>query len=418
MLATFGDLRRLFLAMAILMSALVTVGEAQAAPCLTLEAYGGSGDGVTDNTAAWAAALSAIGTANGCIALGAGTYKSTTQVSVSMSAATAQSISINGAGPRTTVLYFPNPTDGLIISMPTPQNGVNLSNFSIATGQMGGRTALFINSPCFGGQSPGVANFGTGPQHLIDNVDLRGFDSLAASDGVGNQYWAYGIIINNASAFYMRAITMYGPRFPAGTGILVQGSGPSGSSDNCASAIFNVSQGNFQRLATAFQYGTAAQGVNIAQSNFVYNVTDIACPPTSKNNYQLTVSGSEFDNGLFTPNNGSIVLGCNLHDVMITGNLFYVQGATNSIILGGASSRFAITGNNFSQQGAHSGNAINVLGAAIHGIISANNFDDLSTGVLLGSSATNWNVQSNQYNGVATPVTNLGSGNTIGGGTP
>jgi len=402
----------------VMLSAAFWGGKAQAAQCVTLEAYGGSGNGTTDNSVAWSAALAAIGTSNGCVQLGAGTYMSSTQVTVSTSAATAQSITISGVGPRTTILYFPNATGGLVINMPTPQNGVHVSGITLATGQVGGQVGLFINSPCFGGQSPGVANFGTGPQHLIDNVDFRGFDSLSTSNGLGNDYWDYGIIINNASAFNMRAITMYGPNTPAGTGILVQGAGANGTSDNCASAIFNISQGNFQRLGTAFLYGTAAQGVNITQSNFVYNRVDIACPPTSKNNYQLTVTGSEFDNGWFTPNNGSIVIGCSLHDVMINGNLFYIQGATNSVILSGSSARFVITGNDFSQQGTtHVGNGVNVLGIAVHGMISGNSFDDLSTGVLLGSGSNSFNVQGNSYTNVSTPVTNQGTNNTVGGGS-
>jgi hypothetical protein len=410
-------LKLLLVALSTLLAAFGFGGVAMAAPCVTLEAYGGSGNGTTDNSAAWSSALAAIGTSNGCIQLGSGTYKSTTAVNISLSSTTSQSISITGAGPRTTVLYFPNATDGIVVAMPVPTNGLNIVGMTIATGQIGGRGGLVINSPCFG-TAPGVANFGTGPQRLIDNVDFRGFDSLGSSTGLGAQYWGWGLIINNASFFNMRSITAYGPEFAVptgGTGILIQGSG-----DNCASAIFNVSQGNFQRLATGVMYGNAVQGVNITQSNFTDNVTDFACPPTSKQVVQLTLSGNQFDNGRVTGSTGSVVIGCPLSDVMIAGNLFYAEGAINNIILSGSSYRYAISGNNFVQQPINSqrGNAINALGTVTHGIISGNQFSDYSTGVLLGSGASYFSVQGNNYTGTTTPVANLGTNNIIGGGTP
>lgn len=411
------QLKALLLAISALLATFGFAGTAAAAPCVTLEAFGGSGNGTTDNSAAWSSALAAIGTSNGCIQLGSGTYKSTTAVNISLSSTTNQSISITGAGPRTTVLYFPNATDGIVVGMQGAANGLNIVGMTIATGQTGGRAGLVINAKCSSDPS-GKVNFGTGPQRLIDNVDFRGFDSLSSSTGLGSQYWGWGLIISNPSLFNMRSITAYGPEtaVAAGaTGLLIQGTG-----NSCASAIFNVSQGNFQRLSTGVVYGNAAQGLNITQSNFVDNFTDVACPSTSTNVLQLTLSGNQFDNGRLAGSGGSVVIGCSLSDVMITGNLFYAQGAVNSVILSGGSYRFAISGNNFVQQPFNSmiGNGVNIFGSATHGIISGNQFNDFSTGVLLGSGSSYFSVQGNNYTGTVTPVTNLGTNNVVGGGTP
>lgn len=420
--ARFVPLKAFVIAISAIFATFGFAGIAAAAPCVTLEAFGGSGNGTTDNSAAWSSALAAIGTSNGCIQLGSGTYKSTTAVNIPLSSTTNQSISITGAGPRTTVLYFPNATDGIVVAMQAATNGLSIVGMTIATGQTGGRTGLVINAPCSGADQ----NFGTGPPRLVDNVDFRGFDSLSSSRGLGEQFWGWGLIVNNPSLFNMRSITAYGPETAVAsgaTGLLIQG-----SENICASAIFNVSQANFQRLSTGVVYGNAVQGLNITQSNFVNNFTDVACPPpsmptstpTSMNAVQLTLSGNQFDNGRLNGSTGSVVIACSLSDVMITGNLFYAQGAVNSVIISGESYRYAISGNIFVQHAKDSliGNGVNVFGTATHGIISGNQFNGFSTGVLLGAGSSYFSVQSNNYTGTITPVTNLGTNNVIGGGTP
>lgn len=401
----------LYCIIAICISLLSTFGVSDranaAATCTTLEQFGGSGNGTTDNSSAWTAALSAIGTTNGCIQLGPGTYRSSTAVNITLSSTASQSISLFGMGPRTTTVYFPNATDGFVVSLPLITNGFNFSGMTIATGQTGGRIGLNITSPCFG-TGPGTGNFGTGPQRLIDNVDFRGNDSLTSTNGLGNQYWSTGLQIINASFFNIRALTSYGPQSTAGSGVVVTGSGA-----NCGALIYNINGANIQRQQTGIQYGNAVQGVTVAQSNFVLNTTDISCPSTSSNLDQLTIASSQFDT-----TGTSISISCPLNDVIISGNLFFLQGMINSIVLSGSSGRYAITGNNFVQQGGGSGNGINVFGAANAGIISGNLFSGLSTGVILGSSSQNFSVQANVYPSTTTKVGNAGTGNVVGGGTP
>lgn len=392
---------------AILFLSGICTSSAFSASCVTLEQYGGSGDGITDNSSAWSAAFTAIASGNGCIQLGVGTYKSSTAVNVSLSSSTSQSISIVGMGPRTTIVYFPSATDGFYVWMPTITNGFNLSGMTIATGQAGSSTGINISSPCFG-TGPGQGNFGTGPQRLIDNVDFRGYDSLSSGTGVGNQYWAKGLQIVNSSFFNIRSITSYGPQSASGTGIFISGSGA-----NCPALVYNINNANIQRQQTGIEYGNAVQGLNIIQSNFVLNGTDIACPSSSANVLQLTVSASQFDT-----TGSSIVIGCSLNDVLIQGNLFFAQGAVNSVILSGGSGRFTITGNDFVQEGSGGGNGVNVLGTASNGIISGNTFFGLSTGVILGAGSRSFSVQANNYPSTTTKVGNAGSGNVIGGGTP
>jgi hypothetical protein len=390
-------------------------GGAHAAPnCLTLEQFGGRADGVTDNASAWSAALSTIGQQNACIQLGPGIYRTSAAVNISLSPSSAQAISIFGMGPRTTTLYFSNATDGLTIWMNSISNGLNLSGMTISTGQFGGRTGINIVSPCFG-TGPGVGNFGSGPQRLIDNIDLRGFDSLSSGDGLGNHFWATGLQIVNASFFNIRSVTIRGQRNISapwgggGTGILITGSGA-----NCPALIYNITGADIERHQYGIVYGNAVQGVTVSQSNFVLNVADISCPSTSSNLEQLTVASSQFN-----PIWSSIVIDCPLNNVLISGNLFFANGAVNSMLLGGSSSRYVISANSFVQPDkTPTANGVNVNGTAQAGIISGNMFFGLSTGVILGAGSRNFSVQSNIYPSTLNKIGNIGAGNVIGGGTP
>jgi nitrous oxidase accessory protein NosD len=57
------------------------------------------------------------------------------------------------------------------------------------------------------------------------------------------------------------------------------------------------------------------------------------------------------------------------------------------------------------------------LTATTQAIITGNTFKNLVTGISLRTATSGVNVQSNSYNNVTTHISNLGTGNTLGGGS-
>jgi hypothetical protein len=369
---------------------------------MSLERFGGRADGALDNSRAWISMLRAVGERNACIELGPGTYRFSAPIKIGLSNSAPQAIAVTGTGPRATILEFPNVSDGLVVSMPRMNSGISVSGMTIATGQAGSGVGLRIYSPCFG-TGPGAGNFGTGPPRLIDNVDFRGLDSLNAARGLGKDYWRESIRIENASFFNIRALTSYGAEDGRGIGIRLTGSG-----DNCPALIYNLTGANIQRQEIGLQYGDAVQGVNVGQSNFVLNKIDLLCPPTSKNLEQLTVSSSQFDTY-----GASIVIGCPLRNLIVNSNLFYAQGAANSVVLSGSSARHSITGNTFVNQAPGGGTSIVASGSPLLGVIAMNQFSGSTVGVALGPNSASFVVQGNAYLGTRTKVVNQGKNNKV-----
>jgi hypothetical protein len=83
---------------------------------------------------------------------------------------------------------------------------------------------------------------------------------------------------------------------------------------------------------------------------------------------------------------------------------------------------YSATGNSFNIGSPAKGSTypigIEVGSTAGGGTITGNLFDNMVTAIVLDRTSTGANVQSNEYSNDSTMVKNLGTGNTVGGGTP
>ena len=117
----------------------------------------------------------------------------------------------------------------------------------------------------------------------------------------------------------------------------------------------------------------------------------IYVPPNIGGLDQLTVLGSQFNCA-----SGGIYVGSSLSNTLFSANLFIVPN----------------TGRGIDLQRAY------LYSAAGGGTISGNLFDNMVTAITLDHASTGANIQSNEYSNDSTMVMNLGTGNTVGGGTP
>src|SRR5262249_12669485 len=134
----------------LLFSLLFSASVAHAANCLTLETYGGAGNGTTDNSAAYGSAMSAIGTSNGCISFGPGTYRFNSN-GLSKTLAAGQAMTLRGAGAESTILLFPNAGDGLSFTYTNSGqafvfgSALTVSDMSFTTAQAPGGSAVTVH---------------------------------------------------------------------------------------------------------------------------------------------------------------------------------------------------------------------------------------------------------------------------------
>jgi hypothetical protein len=173
----------------------------------------------------------------------------------------------------------------------------------------------------------------------------------------------------------------------------------------------------FNYVSIGLEYAQWIQGVTVSQSNFTGGQNGIVVPGSQPGLDELLVWGNQFN----VTQNGILIQGV-VENTQIFGNTFLVylaSGATGinltnpgvaSIIgnsmegtTGTSNNGIVINGNTNSWPTTISGNAI--INFALNGIV-------------LGNTSKNVNVQSNGYSGNGTNVSNAGTGNTLGGGSP
>jgi hypothetical protein len=365
--------------------------------CVKLESYG-AGPLATGavNLAAWNAAVTALGTANGCITVGPGTYNFSAQAPITL--ATLQDFGFYGAGKGISVLNWASGSGGISISR-NFQSKIDLRDFTMTTGVPSGGDALHISDAgtCAGGA--GSSN--------IDNISMHGSDGSNLTD-----YWNHGISVTDLNLLNITKLDIFGESTGAlAIGILAQGN----PSSSCLSVVLNISQSWFQNLLYGFEYGNWLQGVTVSESNFQNGNYGIYVPSGLADLDQLSVSLSQFDTFV-----NDIEVDTNLIDVQIVGNAFAAPPGGAAIDVAACYGPWSITGNtvrNISGNNAAFGFAINCGSTDTAGIIEGNSFSSiagaLTTPIALGSSASGWTVGPQAYNGTTNTVTNAGSGNFV-----
>jgi hypothetical protein len=373
-------------------------GTPSAGTCSDIAAFGGSPANV-DNRAALVAALNR--SSGDCVSFPPGQFTFVSNVKIVLPSESA-SITLRGAGADVTQLYWPT-GGGLTIDYVGAENSVHVRDMSLTTGSAGLGTAMVLN------QTNG--NVGAADNALSDvfDVTIRGADGYSQND-----YWDRAIEINRVSNVNLVGLVIAGPGGAAystkGIGVVLEGSA------NDPAVVFNVTDATFNYLSKAIVYGQQVQGLAVSQSNFVGDDYGIYVPPNISGLDQLTVIGSQFNCAT-----DAVYVGSSLSNTLFNANLFIVPNTGRGIYLQQAY-LYSATGNSFNigspAKSARYPIAIEVGSTAGGGTITGNLFDNMVTAIILDRASTGANVQSNEYSNDSTMVRNLGTGNTVGGGSP
>jgi len=367
--------------------------------CTDIMAYGGS-PANRDNGAALAAALKASSGDGRCVYFPPGRFTFASNFKFMLPNGSA-SITLTGAGADVTQLYWPA-GGGLTIDYVGAQNSVHLRNLSLTTGSVGVGTAVLLN------QTNGDVGVADNALNELSGVTIRGADGYSQND-----YWDRAVEIKQICNVNLVGLVISGPGGAAysdkGIGVVLEG-----STSNPA-VVFNVTGATFDYLSKGIVYGQQVQGLTVSQSNFVGDDYGIYVPANISGLDQLTVVGSQFNCATV-----GIYVGSSLSNTLFSANLFIVPNTGRGIHLQQAY-LYSAVGNSFNigtAQGKTYPIAIEVGSTAGGGTITGNLFDSMVTAILLDRTSSGANVQSNEYSNDLTTVNNLGTGNTVGGGTP
>jgi hypothetical protein len=359
------------------------------------------GDG-TANATAFQAAFNAVAAIGGTVYVPAGKFQLNSTITATIP--DGKAFALVGAGPETTICYFPT-GGGFDLDCQGKFSTVLARDMSITTG---------ISSSSTVGLRAAQTAVGTGdPADLLQNSFTRLV--FRADDGpqspVGN-YWGYGLYIDNLCYVNFHSIGYYGGS-PAstysGVGVQLTGHVTIGGVQSQA-VCFNFWGCQFAVFNSAIAIGTYTQGITINSCNFTGGFRGIYVLDSGLELDELFVASCQFGscaNGIFSNSP--------MTNISVIGNYFlgtFPASLPTGVFLNGLCDYVRFIGNTFFIGGA----GID-LTATTQAIITGNTFKNLVTGISLRTATSGVNVQSNSYNNVTTHISNLGTGNTLGGGS-
>ncbi len=359
--------------------------------CLNIEAFGGVGDGVTNNVTAWSAATAALPAAGGCIFFPPGKYSFGAGITYTLAASGKAGITILGAGSGHTTLFWPA-GGGLSITYGSIQSAAHIRDLSLTTGTTATGTAITLTYAT-SNSNPAVT-----AQSDISNVVISGDDGLAATD-----YWSTAINVANVSNVNFPGVAIVGSSGRLGTGINLVGL--PGSSTYAVG--FNVTSANIGNLQQGIVYNSFVQGLEVNASNLIGNQTGILAPSAATGTLtSLLVTNTNLDN-----TQSDINFQAQMGGASINGNAFFVNFNSVNGLVGNCVS-CSITGNTFLGTTTTSTAGINFTSGAANNIISGNVIQGVSVGVQFQAGANNNILEANTYNSNTTNITNSGTGNS------
>jgi hypothetical protein len=224
-------------------------------------------------------------------------------------------------------------------------------------------------------------------------------------------YWGLGINAISVSNVNFQNLSFFGNNTSnAGVGAEVGGT----SSSNQGVAL-NFSNCFFNFLNIGLVYGAWSQGVTVSQCNMTGCQIGVQAPLGPGGQDQLTVTASQLNCGQFCldlvqPIPNLTVIGNVLNPIAVNGRAISMTNYSLSTIVGNNISGASLTSGTIGVYAGTPSGAASVT-------VSGNTFTLLSTGVNLDTPSHAVNVQSNTYVGCTSNVTNSGTGNTVGGGS-
>jgi hypothetical protein len=344
-----------------------------AGACRNIKLFGGSGDGVTDNSAAAAAVLAASPSGHACLFIPAGVYAFSSQLVYDL-AGNDQTVTIKGDGPETSIMYWPN-GGGIKITGSANRTAPFIQDVAVLTGAINTGTGIDLD---WGHQH----NDGTAAPR-IENVRVSG-------STIQTNYWATGIRTNGLSNVNFYGVNVWGDTnggLSTSNASCIKLEAPS---DNLA-FIFNFASSNVFGCLYGLVYGPNVQGVSISGMNFTLNWNGIYVPSSALNLSQLSIVNSQFDN-----KGDSIYVSAStfVPQVLISNNVFFLYPSTAGFkSVGGLfwaqfhNNQFISTTNsNMASMG------IDIESGSGQNIIADTVCVEIAQCVVLGSSATGWAV--------------------------
>lgn len=347
----------------------MTAVVAQSAPVNPV-LYGADPTGVNDSTAALNAALAA----SSYVQFPPGYYKFLSLITYTIPAGV-HGVTIEGSGQDNTFLDWTNGTGGIRINFSSGQSSAHVRDMTIETGSaVSGNGLLFINSA--------LNTFGSlSASSDVQNVTFRGNDG----GGLTNA-WAVGLNLVNVSNITVLNTFFMGTSGHGGNGINFVGNAGLSS----AAVVLNVVSCDFIDMASGVIYGTWAQGLTVASSNFTAGVSGINVPGGLPPLTQLSVVNSQFEV------DQALSLNSLVSDVTISSNIFIIQSTAAGIVLA-STQDVSIVGNDFAgiATGSNVGVSIATTIANSGVAIIGNSFHQLTNGINLTASTVSGAVIAN-----------------------
>lgn len=374
--------------------------------CTVIEKFGGAGNGTTDNTAAFSAWKTSIGSGDGCLYFGVGTYKFSSNA-IGATLAAGQNITLQGLGQETTKILFSGAGDGFSFTYTTPTpsiitgSALQVRNMDILTAQAGTGVGLKLN-----GNST-VSN----PMKVTvwENLNFRG--------SVNSAYWSVGAQITDTQTAIVQNTNCYGSINSQATTVFVAECikiiGSSAATLPTQFTLANIS---------AFWMGVGIhgvgyiQGIEISNAQLTGMVIGVECDGTAGlSQSQCSVVNSQINANQY----GILMNDMGASQSAITGNLIFIGDSSTAGAVAAISALsspwLSITGNTM-QAITTSGSfeALVILGSnTSYGVVANNVFMNAPLNVNLRAGSNNNLIGDNKnFNGTI-DVTDLGSSNLV-----
>lgn len=374
-----------------------------AQPCPQIEAYGGVGNGSTDNSSALVAALAASPAASQCVGFGPGDFFFSSAITKTL--LTGQAISFSGFGADVTALDFATSVSAAItINEADFTNSVHFRDLSVLTRTVGTQTGITLNQ---GSPTPLPA---TTALSTFDNVTLRGHDGYAVAD-----FWATAVLVNQVSNINFKGLWITGAPgsgwVNTGVGVSLNG-GVNGPCSSNFAVVYNFVSSTINYVGKGIVYGNCVQGVTITGgSNFTGGYIGVYVPPGETLLDQLSISDSQFNVFTFAVEDNSGVT-----NVMIHHNSVLLPQTSAAGFQLNTAQGFMIDENSFESLvgvGSTSAIVIGVVPTGYSGFIGGNYCNTVATCTFLASGSARITVGPQSYVSVTNPIVNVGTANSL-----
>lgn len=373
--------------------------------CPSILSYGGDNTGTTINNTAFLATAAAGMGANGyaCVDEPPGIYLFTGNLAYTFPNANG-SIMIHGYGQDVTKMVW---TDGggLTLNYLGPNNSAHVRDLTIAPQTAGVGVGVLLNET-----ATTVANPGNSAPTDFTGVSWHGADGYSVTD-----YWATALKNNGVSNVSYTNIAQYGP---TGSGYVNVGVGTEITGTPAVMPVIQNFSGDIANyVGTSLLISGPMQGLTMNQTNMVGGFYGVHVLPNVPDLAQMGIVNSQINVEAV-----DVLVESLVPDTQLIGDVFYVPNGQNAVSIKQAGV-YSFIGNAVNGTvGSPSGNNGFVIGNTMYGlpgVISGNSFFGIAGApVILQSGSNHVNVQSNAYApGSAYTVLNMGTSNTVGGGS-